>query len=378
MGTYGFGDFLKIVGTDIKLEVNTGGEVLGGLFRAMPVYSKMRKTDPVTGKVTVGLPVGAGDDPITLNFDGHELIGLDIGLADIAVADFLFLRGSLAFRKGDVFNVKVEMNGLKPLLEDLGAVAGLGMDFDNLNINVTAMTLGGANLSGFAGVGGPYRYGPDLNQDGMLDYVNSGAVGLAIDNVDFGLAMMKPSIFAGIPALEASSPQFVSAKANIATAALVGIDPSLISAKMQDIEVNINTFMMGMGYVDAVLQVLGPPYIDFKNSQSFKDFTEDSNHNGVLDLGEDLNANLRLDPGEDLNGDGILQLSEDRNQNSYMDKAGFALPAGGNNMVFLDFNSEIIQAKVGYACRCPRRWRSPNAAAKLSRSPMASRPRLQP
>ena len=45
----------------------------------------------------------------------------------------------------------------------------------------------------------------------------------------------------------------------------------------------------------------------------------------------------------------ILDAGEDRNQNGIIDKAGFALPAGGDNMVFIDFTEEIVQAKVGYA-----------------------------
>ena len=217
---------------------------------------------------------------------------------------------------------------------------------------MSGITLGGAHLTGFAGIGGPYRYGLDLNHDGVLDNINASAVGLVLDDVNFGLAVMLPTLFVGFPALAALTPKFLSAKASIKTAGLVGIPKELLSAEVHDIEVNINTFgTTDVGFSTAlqVLQVSGPPYIDFKKSKAFKDFTEDTNGNGVLDLGEDLNGNLRLDSGEDTNKDGILQLSEDRNQNGIIDTAGFDLPAGGNNMVFLDFTSELTQAKVGYA-----------------------------
>jgi hypothetical protein len=356
LGAYGFGDFLKILGRDITLEYNDGGQWLE-LFRAMPIYSGMttRKTeiDPETLQVTttnyVGHVVGTGDEPVALDFNGPPVMGLDIGLAEISLADFVHLRGSLAFRKGEIYNVKIDPGGLGPLLNDIGDVSGV--DLNNINLNVQAMTLGGANLEGFAGIGGPYRYGPDLNQDGILDYVNASAVGLEIHNVDFGFAIFKPMVFTMSPQLEQYSPMWVSAKASIERAGLVGIDEAILSAELFDVEVNINTFLIpnAPAPVNLALQLFGPPTINFKESASFKDFTEDVNLNGVLDLGEDLNNNLRLDPGEDANGDGVLQLSEDRNQNGKIDRAGFALPAGGNNMVFIDFDEEIIQAKVGYA-----------------------------
>ncbi|MFM7567132.1 MAG: hypothetical protein ACKO8O_00325, partial [Betaproteobacteria bacterium] len=122
-----------------------------------------------------------------------------------------------------------------------------------------------------------------------------------------------------------------------------------MSVEVLDVEVNINTFVVSDTVINIALQVFGPPVINYKKSKSFEKFTEDVNGNGKLDFGEDKNANLRLDPGEDLDGDGLLDLSEDRNQNGKIDTAGFALPAGGNNMVFIDFESDIIQAKVGYA-----------------------------
>lgn len=228
------------------------------------------------------------------------------------------------------------------------------------------MTIGGANLTGFAGVGGPYRYGPDLTgaidvntgaaiPDGLPDYINEGAVGLVIDDVDFGLAIMKPTLFNIIPGLENYTPMFISAKAAVGYAGLVGVDEDILSVRAEDVEVNINTFYWPIpvpqvnAVVNAGLQLFGPPSINYKLSNSFKDFTEDLNGNGLLDLGEDINRNGVLDAGEDLNGDGILQESEDKNTNGIIDPAGFMLPAGGNNGVFLDFTEEIIQAKIGYA-----------------------------
>ncbi|MFZ9626421.1 MAG: hypothetical protein ACO3AD_14260, partial [Burkholderiaceae bacterium] len=379
LGAYGFGDVLKILARDVTLENNSGGEWgIQGVanFTALPIYSGMTSIDPVTLRERRGKYIDTGpNSSVSLQFNGTPVMGLDIGLAEISVADFIHLRGSLAFRQGDVYNVKIDPGGLKPLLTDLSDVSGV--DFNNINLNVKALTLGGANLEGFAGIGGPYRYGndvlgngrldegEDLNRnnlldpgedapDGILDSVNESAVGLEIHNVDFGFAIMKPTALDAFGAagelLKLYDPKWVSVKASIERAGLVGIDEKVLSAEVFDVEVNINTFLIDAPTpIVAALQIFGPPVINYKQSPSFKDFTEDTNGNGKLDFGEDKNANLRLDPGEDLDGDNILDLSEDRNQNGKIDTAGFALPAGGNNMVFIDFDSEIIQAKVGYA-----------------------------
>ena len=335
LGVYGLGDLLKIIGSDITVGFNAGGEtVLGPLMSARPVYTSIRNSDG-----TRGLRVATGGTPVLLQFEGSEFMGLDIGLADIAVADFLFLRGSLAFRMGDVYQVAVDAGGLAPMLEQIGSATGTVLN--PLPLQVSALTLGGANLTGFAGIGGPYRYGEDLTgphgaPDGILDGVNASAVGIEVTNVDFGLAIMTPTLATMIPGLEEFAPKFISAKASVESASLVGVDPDILEVRAEDVEVNINTFVLPIPKsppqlaavavaANAALQLFGPPSINYKLSPSFKDFTEDANSNGTLDAGED------------------------RNQNGKIDSAGFALPAGGDNMVFLDFTEEIIQAKIGYA-----------------------------
>jgi len=326
LGMYGFGDVLKVQASDITVDVNTGGKALGGLMRAMPIYSGIKNNNAPNG-----LRIATGGDPVYLNFNGTEIMGLDIGLAEITVADFMFLRGSLAFRKGEIYNVTVDTGGLEPLLSSIGQSTGTSTG-KYLDMNVTALTLGGANLTGFAGVGGPYRYGDDLTgpnrvPDGLPDNINENAVGVAIDNVDFGLAIMTPTLATAIPGVASYAPKFISAKASIGTAALVGIDSSMISVKAKDVEVNINTFVLPNAgpIVNAALQLFGPPSINYKLSASFKTYTEDINRNNLLDSGED------------------------RNQNGLIDTAGFMVPAGGNNGVFLDFTGEIIQVAIGYA-----------------------------
>ena len=200
IGTYGFGDVLKLTAKDVTLEVNSGGEVFGGFMRSradfatsFPAVTGKTGADAVNNKpVGYKVETGNADNPVYLKFGGEDLIGLDIGMAEIQVSEFLSLRGSLAFRKGERFTVDVNPGGLSTLLADFGSGPTIPMQ-------VEAMTLGGANLSGFAGVGGPYRYGVDLvggvngGPDGLLDSINTGAIGLVLDDVDFGLAIMTPT-----------------------------------------------------------------------------------------------------------------------------------------------------------------------------------------
>ncbi|MCX7257343.1 MAG: hypothetical protein NTZ64_11550, partial [Polaromonas sp.] len=307
ISTYGFGDVLKLTAENITLDLNSGGELFNGVMRARADFATTfpAVTDPADpGKnKPVGYAVQTGDPakPVYLKFGGEDLIGLDIGMATIQVSEFLSLRGSLAFRKGERYTVDVNPGGLAGVLDALGATG------PTYKVQVEAMTLGGANLSGFAGVGGPYRYGVDLHgadgvtggPDGYLDSINTGAVGLVLDHVDFGLAMMTPTVFKAIPGLS-DAPKFISAKAKVGDAFLTGIDKSLLDVQAHDVEVNINTFVVPGGpYVNAAVQLIGPPSINY--------------------------------------------------QSSFLATKGFAVPAGGSNSVLLDFSEEIIQAKVGYA-----------------------------
>ncbi|MCU1533289.1 MAG: hypothetical protein JWO49_2860, partial [Arthrobacter sp.] len=317
--TAGFGDVLGLHAHDITIEINSGGKALGGLMTATADFTSVTRAagDPV------GLAVQTGGTPVYLDFTGNQLLGLDIGMAEIQVSEFLYLRGSLAFRKGDTYNVMVNPGGLSPLIDSLNSTQGTAIP-NPLPMQVTALTLGGANLSGFAGVGGPYRYGVDADHDGYLDSINDGAMGLVIDHVDFGLAIMTPTLATAIPGMEQYAPKFISVKARVGTAELKGVDPDLLEVHAEDVEVNINTFVVpSLGAVgNAVLQLFGPPSIDYTKG----DFAaEDTNANGILDTGEDRDH------------DGVL------------DGKGFAVPAGGSNSVLLDFNEEIVQAKVGYA-----------------------------
>jgi len=237
-------------------------------------------------------------------------------LAEVQVSEFLHVRGSFAFRKGDTYTADVNLGFLTRIFSEASelAVDNYEPGSASIPLELEAMTFGGSNLTGFVGIGGPYRYGDDADNDGLPDNINEKAVGLAIDDVVFGLAIMTPTLAGLIPGAEKVTPKFLSVKASVGYAGLVGIDEDFLAVNANDVEVNINTFYLPTdptgGYLNAALQLLGPPSINYRTS--FADSPEDANGNGLLDsYDEDKNDNGLLDPGEDLNGDGPLNITED-------------------------------------------------------------------
>ena len=372
VGLVGMGDVLKVSFKDISLQVNMGSDSSGALTPWIDFKESFGAQ---------GLAVPTGAEPVYLDFNNY-IIAAGIGLAEIQVSQFLHLRGSLAFTMGQQFVAQVDMGGLKTIMSDmLATFKEVGLDlslvFPNMTpenpllpVNVKSITLGGANLTGFVGIGGPYRYGDDLLNadglsipDGLPDNINEGAVGLVIDDVDFGIAVMVPTLFALIPGAEGFTPKFITAKAHVGYAGLVGIDRDILSIKAEDVDVNINTFYWPMPHspepntetalrtlelaLNVTLQLFGPPSINYQ--ATFPNSPEDKNENGILDLyDEDLNKNGNFDAGEDLNNNGTFELTEDLNRDGLLAANGFALWAGGNNAVIIDFKEEIIQAKIGY------------------------------
>ena len=362
LGVYGFGDVLKITAKDVTVDVNSGGNTrfMAGdkpLMTALPIYSSIKNTDG-----TKGLKISTGGTPVLLTFGGNEVIGLNIGVADIAVADFLYLHGSLAFRKGDRFDVEVDLGGFKKIVNQVwGAISGEVPGIDTFPLQVEAFTIAGSHLTGFAGIDGPYRYGDDVTgtikegvPDGLQDNINNSAKGVVIDDVSFAFGMFSPTVLSFLPdSLQKYVPKFFTVKASVGTAGLVGIDKDILEVTAKDIEVNINQFYWQLPEkrlelaVNAAIQLFGAPTINWK--KSFPDSPEDRNKNKILDLyNEDKNSNGILDPGEDLNNDKILDLSEDLNKDSKLAAYGYAVPAGGNNAVIFDIEGALIQVKIGY------------------------------
>ena len=104
-----------------------------------------------------------------MNLDGanHEMVSVSAGVT-IALADYVYLDGTAAFEKR---SDKVTLQ-------------------DGQQVQVDALTVGAANVSAFAGLGGAYRV--DSNADGLvdgLDLRNPDSVGFSLSDANFGLGM---------------------------------------------------------------------------------------------------------------------------------------------------------------------------------------------
>ncbi len=145
-----------------------------------------------------GLDIATGDpdQAMKLDFDS-ELIEATVGQATASVAGIVSLSGGFTFQKR--------------MLDEVG-FHGLGM---NLSLGAEALIVAGQNISAFAGINGPYR-----QADNSL---NSDAIGFVIDDLDFALAMVSPSLGGG-----ATLPlNFFGLSARAGYAGLVGTDPFL-------------------------------------------------------------------------------------------------------------------------------------------------------
>ncbi|MFM7679757.1 MAG: hypothetical protein ACKO83_13000, partial [Roseiflexaceae bacterium] len=110
------------------------------------------------------------DTTIALEMDGAkgELISAS-GTFDVSVAGFVEAHGSMAFEK---FQTTVKLA-------------------DGNTVVVDALTLGGVQLSAFAGVGGPYFI--DTDGDGDIDgddERNVSSVGFVMDDAEFAMALL--------------------------------------------------------------------------------------------------------------------------------------------------------------------------------------------
>ncbi|WP_295538365.1 calcium-binding protein, partial [uncultured Pseudacidovorax sp.] len=306
--TYGMGDVLKVRAEDVTIEVNYGGLLFGGLLKSTANFSSI--VDPVTNqhgfKVRTGPSTG-----VYLNFEGTQLLGVDIGYAELQVSQFLSLSGSLAFRKGDRFMADVNLGALQKLMNEAGTLLGTS---STLKLQMETITLAGHDLQGFAGVGGPYRYDSATDNNDRIDNndpTNEGAIGIAIGNVDFAVVISTPALMTLLPQLEQVSPRFLTVKADVGYAQLVGIPDSILSAQLHDVSVNINTFVLPEdptgGYLNLALQLIGPPSINWETS---------------------FPVDAKAPAGT---------------------KPGFQVQAGGGHTILIDFNEELIQASIGYA-----------------------------
>ncbi len=111
-----------------------------------------------------------GGDPVYLDYDGNQRIGVSIAAAKINLFTFIYLEGSFAFEKGPTYMVNVATGipanlgaalgtiGLDSLASAIGSVADIeiGENFSSINnLEVDSFTIGASNVNAFVGFGIP-------------------------------------------------------------------------------------------------------------------------------------------------------------------------------------------------------------------------------
>ena len=132
-------------------------------------------------------PDGVGGDPApSVAIDFETALMRASGTITLIISEFVFITADFAFQKSD--------EPVLVTLQDDDPDDGI----DPLSGDATVMTIGASNGFAFFGTGGPYW---DTNGDGKVteldetpDPATTEAVGLAISNVSFALALLKPVV----------------------------------------------------------------------------------------------------------------------------------------------------------------------------------------
>ena len=202
---------------------------------------------------------GVTTPPVYINFDGNQRIGGSVEEVTIMISEFVHIRGSIAFEQGPVQTVAVGGGLLTELTQDAAnaLLADLGFPddtqipiLDAVEKELAFMTIGAANVHAFIGMDGPYwiddldgdgnldneEPGEDLDGDGVFgeDEVNDDAVGVVVDDFDFGLSIMKPTN-------PLDFGRYFALKASAKSIALRGIEGVIAEATELLVEVNQST-----------------------------------------------------------------------------------------------------------------------------------------
>ena len=165
----GGGDYFKLDAKGITIGVNQ----VQSIFDTVLTPSKAINFSAMSGG---GFNVNTGSaTPVTLDFNSR-VVRASVADATVQIYQFVFARGSFAFEKSSDLTV--------PLI---GGSTGR-----NGTTTVEVMTIGASNVHMFVGLGGPYW--KDTNNDGQLtaaDTPDPDSIGLALESVNLGLALMK-------------------------------------------------------------------------------------------------------------------------------------------------------------------------------------------
>ncbi|MDA1016718.1 MAG: hypothetical protein O3A00_19955, partial [Planctomycetota bacterium] len=142
------------------------------------------------------LTIDAGDQMLDIDFSSKMLqVKADV---ELAIDEYVFVSGTVAFKKGST------------------ATATLS---DGITKEVSVMTVAASDVDIFVGVNGP------ADEDG--------AMGLSIENVEFGMALLKPTA-----AGDMSS--YYGLQATADSVGFVGLDPGTLQLELKGLDIQVN------------------------------------------------------------------------------------------------------------------------------------------
>ena len=327
------------------------------------------KRDPIGFEVSTG----TSTDPVYLDYDGNQRIGAAADSVELQLAGLVHVIGSFSFEKGPTNKVEIAtglpanlgsafdtllgllddlvpevvnqlsdisdaalqtlrdegflnsttaVDPLNPTVLELEPILTAWQDAGNLwiesnlsaihNMEVDSLQIGFSGAHAFVGLNGPYK--SDTDEDGSVadeTEINEDAVGLIVDNADFGFLLAEPTLNA-LPGFSSILPKFYSLKARADLASIVGLE-GFLDASLENILIEVNN---SGGWPGG----LGPPVINFANSFSNHELNNlfDPDGNGIMvdDLialnGVTEIAGLYEDssPGPATPGDTVVTLEE--------------------------------------------------------------------
>jgi hypothetical protein len=184
---------LTIEVRDLYVAVNQGGGRFNGGENTtvvdFSVYDKDGE-DPVDGFMAIN--TGNGN---SVQIDFSEAFVKAQATIELGIFDFFFLKGNFAIEKS---KTTVTLS-------------------DNTSVVVEVLTIGGSDISAFAGINGPYLIDPE--KDGTY-VVNEAAMGLSLNGVDFALAFLKAE---ALNETSTDKRTWTALKASVGQAEVVGI-----------------------------------------------------------------------------------------------------------------------------------------------------------
>ncbi|MGD8416616.1 MAG: calcium-binding protein, partial [Pseudomonadales bacterium] len=348
-------------------EISSIGTGAGGISAQDADIDGDGKLDPIGYEIRTGTNTA----PVYIAHDGNQRFYASVERATVQISEFVHITGSLAFEKGPVRTVQLAEGGidltgnLEDLLDSFDLDPGLASYLVATEAELEFMTIAASNVHAFVGINGPYWN--DVNEDGVLDAaeINHDAVGLVVDDFDFGMALMTSTN----PLLPS---KYTALKATASSISLEGIDDVTLAAEQVLVEVNLSS--------PSVYGLSLFPVVDFASTWASERLALfDTSGDGIVTVGElralnggapsfgdlydatnatdDYIAMSDLVDELDTNGDGILQVAEaavltgataatnaDADEDDKIDPAGLELRTGGDP-IYLSADSSLVRAQ---------------------------------